>query len=104
MIPIVLFSIIGGVISVGILSATFLKTQKMRLENKKGLNSEEAIDLLAEFRDAREENLELKERLNNIETIISGMDKEILQLHSHSKQADYAKEMKELVKKMNLDE
>ena len=60
--------------------------------------------LLAEFENIHEENIELKERLNNLEVIISGMDKEILQLHSHSKQADYAKEMAELAKKINLNE
>lgn len=99
---IAIFGILAGITA--IVSNAWLKSQKMKLANGGGLDSKKMNRLLAEFENVHEENLELKERVNNLEVIISGMDKEILQLHSHSKQADYAREMAELVKKMNLNE
>ena len=89
---------------VAIVSNAMLKSQKLKLQNGEGMNSEKMTRLLTEFENSHDENLELKERVNNLEVIISGMDKEILQLHSHTKQADYAKEMAELAKKMNLNQ
>ena len=84
---------------VAIVSNAMLKSQKMKLNG--GMDSEKISRLIGEFENGQEENLELKERVNNLETIISGMDKEILQLHGHSKQADYAREIAELAKKMS---
>ena len=88
---------------IGIISNAMLKSQKMKLESGGGMDSEKMNRLLTEFESVHEENIELKERMNNLETIISGMDKEILQLHSHTKQADYAREIAELAKKIKLD-
>ena len=97
-----ILGILAGITA--IVSNAWLKSQKMKLENGGGMNSKKMSRLLAEFENVHDENLELKERVNNLEVIISGMDKEILQLHSHTKQADYAKEMAELAKKMNLNQ
>jgi hypothetical protein len=95
-----ILGILAGITA--IVSNAWLKSQKMKLENGGGMDSKKMNRLLAEFENSHQENIELKERVNNLEAIISGMDKEILQLHSHTKQADYAKEMAELVKKMDL--
>jgi hypothetical protein len=99
---IIIFGVLAGITA--IVSNAWLKSQKMKLENGGGMDSKKMNRLLVEFENVHEENIEMKERLKNLETIISGMDKEILQLHGHSKQADYAKEMAELVKKMDLNQ
>jgi hypothetical protein len=56
----------------------YLKIQKLKLSRGAGLTPEQALYIQRTYA----ENQELKERVANLETIITGLDKDLLGYHS----------------------
>jgi hypothetical protein len=77
-----------------IIGSFYVKIQKMRLEQAK-LNDEDTRLI----KRALIENQELKERVGNLETIITGLDKEILALKALDSDKERVKQISEQMRK-----
>ena len=73
MIPIL--GILTGMVA--IISSAYVKVQKMKME---GLGNGEKQQLLNKISALEQENAQLKSRVENVETIVGGIDLEILKL------------------------
>lgn len=89
--PIMIFSIPIS----AILGSFYYKLQKLKVENKLGLAPED-LDLL---RQSLAESKNMNERVKNLETIITSLDKEILTLKAAENEAENVKKLAENVKK-----
>jgi hypothetical protein len=72
-----ILGIMTGIIA--IICSTYLKFQKMKIEN---LGSGEKQMLLEKINKLETENQELKERVENVETIVGGIDLDLLKIGS----------------------
>jgi hypothetical protein len=78
-----------------IIGSFYLKSQKLKLQNKSGLANEDLLLLKRSL----ESNQNVQERLQNLETIITSLDKEILAL----KTQDDALRVKEIASEIKKD-
>ncbi len=70
-----ILGILTGMIA--IICGTYLKFQKMKMEN---LGAKEKQFLLEKINKLEEENQQLKERIENVETIVGGIDLDLLKI------------------------
>lgn len=74
-----ILGIMTGIIA--IICGTYVKIQKMKMEN---LGAGEKQMLLEKISKLETENQELKERVGNVETIVGGIDLDLLKIGSSS--------------------
>jgi uncharacterized protein YlxW (UPF0749 family) len=78
-----IFAILTGMVA--IICNTYLKVQKMKMES---LSSQEKQVLLDKVNQLEVENKQLQSRVENVETIVGGIDIDLLKIGSGS---NYAK-------------
>lgn len=91
LIPMMIFSIP----IIAILGHYYLKAKKMD-DDKQGMSNKD-LDILKQV---SKENEVLKQRVENLEQIITSLDKDLLALKPHNNNDDLAKQVAELVKKL----
>jgi flagellar biosynthesis component FlhA len=80
---------------IAILGGYYVKIKQMEI-NKKEV-SDKDLDILKQV---SKENEALKQRVENLEQIITSLDKDLLALKPHNNNDDLAKQVAELVKKL----
>ncbi|KOY85275.1 hypothetical protein AD998_03100 [bacterium 336/3] len=80
---------------VAILGSYYVKLKQMELDKSKV--SDKDLDILKQV---SKENEALKQRVENLEQIITSLDKDLLALKPHNNNDDLAKQVAELVKKL----
>jgi len=94
MTAIYILMVIMSVPITGIVAGTYLQIKKLSL--KQGLTSEDKSLLMKSL----QENNDLKSRVENLENIITSMDKEILALYGVNPKEDTSTKVKQLVNKI----
>jgi predicted methyltransferase len=80
---------------VAILGGYYVKIKQMELDKSKV--SDKDLDILKQV---SKENEALKQRVENLEQIITSLDKDLLALKPHNNNDNLAKQVAELVKKL----
>jgi len=80
---------------VAIIGGYYVKLKQMELDKSKV--SDKDLDIMKQI---SKENEQLKQRVENLEQIITSLDKDLLALKPHNNTDDLAKQVAELVKKL----